>query len=99
MADLQNITTVPALRQALWTDPALEERLRADPMEVLDHLGAIPDTRVYRWVVWFLGSSILISLLGGILLFWSAKDIPDLLVMVASGALGALAGLLAPQPQ
>lgn len=61
------------------------------------------DPRIYRLVVSFLGVALILVVLGafgvrvmGMLIKDASGDIPDSLVAIGSGALGALAGLLAP---
>jgi len=53
------------------------------------------DPVFYRTVAWFLGITIIICTVGAILLAYSGKEIPDLLVALGSAAIGALAGLFA----
>ncbi|MGI0118446.1 hypothetical protein [Zooshikella sp. RANM57] len=54
------------------------------------------DRHVYRTAVYALTGGILISLLGGIWLASNDKDIPQMLVAVASACAGALGALIAP---
>jgi len=67
-------------------------------------LNNIPqDVWIYRIVVGVLGLTVLLAVAGVIFLSsQSSKDwaynIPDALVALGSGALGALAGVLAPSP-
>ena len=58
------------------------------------------DTWIYRIVVLVLGLAILAVIAGALVLkvIDSATGIPDVLVAIGTGALGALAGLLAPTP-
>ena len=61
---------------------------------------AVPDTWIYRIVVLSLGLAIFVPLAG---LFAgqdaaAQKDLAQLLLPIATAALGALAGLLAPSP-
>lgn len=58
----------------------------------------LPDTMNYRAVIVALGAALLLAVLGGIVLaFTQASEVPDILIATASGALGALAGLLSPR--
>ena len=103
MANLKNIRTLRQLSTSLRSDPELLKQMKTDPNAVVDQLGPnqIPDTRVYRIVVISLGASIIIALIGAILITFyekSGSEIPDILIATASAAVGALAGLLAPQP-
>ncbi len=58
------------------------------------------DIWIYRMVVLFIGLVLILSILG-ILFIYSeeGKKIPESLTALGSGALGALAGLLAPSPR
>jgi hypothetical protein len=56
------------------------------------------DKIVYRIVVTFLGSAIIVGIIGAIILSISSKTIPEILIAIASASVGALAGLLAPIP-
>ena len=58
------------------------------------------DKWIYRIVVLVLGAAILAVVAGTLVLkvIDSAIGIPDVLVAIGTGALGALAGLLAPSP-
>ncbi|MEM7069028.1 MAG: hypothetical protein AAF478_09100 [Pseudomonadota bacterium] len=103
MTNLSKITTLRQLSSSLRSNPELLEQMKTDPNTVLDQLSPnqIPDTRVYRIVVISLGAAIIIALVGAILITFyekSGSEIPDILIATASAAVGALAGLLAPQP-
>ncbi|MFN3170811.1 MAG: hypothetical protein ACE37E_08980 [Hyphomicrobiales bacterium] len=60
------------------------------------------DKWIYRLVVCFLGSTVLVTVLGSItivLVHYNADiNIPDGVIALGSAAVGALAGLLAPSP-
>lgn len=60
----------------------------------------ITDKWTYRIVVLALGIAVLIGMLGLIVLSWRGVTVlPEGLVAIASAAVGALAGLLAPSPK
>jgi hypothetical protein len=91
------------VRKRAHNDKAFEDQLKADPVQTLSSL-ATPvlenDPWVYRIVVSSLGLTVLASVLGAIALeAIGADEIPTLLTALGSAAVGALAGLLAPQPQ
>lgn len=79
----------------LIQDKGLSEDAQNKIMSELHQISAIPDTPVYRYVVIFLGLAIFIPLVPVIM-----RDPPSsqMLLPIATGALGALAGLLAPSP-
>jgi hypothetical protein len=69
------------------------------PIEAVKQAIAGPlqsDVWVYRMVVFSLGLTVLLSLIGGVILALCGKDIPEVLVALGSAAIGALAGLLVP---
>lgn len=103
MAILRDIRSIDQLAATVRNDPELEKQFKENPTKILDEIrsSSIPDTRVYHIVVTSLGAAILIALLGAIAITLLGKfptEIPDILVATASAAVGALAGLLAPQP-
>jgi len=49
-------------------------------------------------VVAALGLTVLVGIVGAIVLAMTSKSIPEVLVVLGSAAVGALAGLLAPSP-
>jgi hypothetical protein len=57
------------------------------------------DKWIYRWVAIALGVALLVASVGAIILSVIDKTVPDILVAVASGTVGALAGLFAPRGQ
>jgi len=98
------IRTLPQLATRVANDPRLVQQIQADPAREIAEIAAaaqIPDTRVYRMVVGALGAVLLLCVVGAIALAYQGppdKPIPDMLISVASAAVGALAGLLAPSP-
>jgi hypothetical protein len=64
--------------------------------EVKSAATPLPDTWVYRIVVIALGLAIFVPLIGP--LVSTQADVIQVLLPIATGALGALAGLLAPSP-
>ena len=73
-------------------------------LEVVERnlIAQVPDTWIYRAVVVTLGSVVLLTVVGGIMLeFFSIaapRTLPQAIVSIGSAAIGALAGLLAPSP-
>jgi hypothetical protein len=79
------------------------EELKNNPEEAIEKWlakASVPayysDKWLYRWVAFALGIIVLIAGVGAIILAQSGKTIPDVLVALGSGAIGALAGLFAP---
>lgn len=59
---------------------------------------AVPDTFVYRATVVVLGFAVVAVVVAQAWLTNGNKEIPEGLIAIGSAAIGALAGLLAPQP-
>jgi hypothetical protein len=85
--------------------PTLKAEMAADPAGTLKKLAVsapIPDTTVYRIVVGALALVVVLAMVGALYLAMRSANgtanIPDLVTALGSGALGALAGLLAPSP-
>lgn len=89
--DTVRLSTVRQLVQ----DSNLPEDEKKDFVKAAEREAAIPNTTVYRMVVFFLGLAIFIPLVP-VLMRDSATA--QMLLPIATGALGALAGLLAPSP-
>lgn len=71
------------------------------PREVVTQATANPlqtDVWVYRMVVFSLGLTVLLALIGGVTLAIMGKTTPEVLIALGSAAIGALAGLLVPTP-
>lgn len=94
------IQTVSELATKISQDPKLEADIKANPALAISNLvGPVPDTLVYRLVVSALGSALLLTIIGAIVLVAIGKgEIPASIIALGSAAGGALAGLLAPAP-
>lgn len=92
------------LADQLEEDASLKDEIVQDPAKAIrDYAARLPaidtDVWIYRIVVLALGGTIVISVIGAIVLAYIEADIPELLIALGSGAVGALAGLLSPKPQ
>jgi predicted phage tail protein len=96
----KRIATIEQLAEAVRSDPALAARVRENPAEAIADLASPlqSDVWIYRLVVGALALAILITVVGAILLAMQGRTVPDVLLAIGSGAVGALAGLLAPSP-
>lgn len=96
----KRIGTLGELAAALQADPALAARVKDDPAGAIAGLAAPlqTDVWIYRIVVGALALAILGAVGGAILLGMNGRTIPEVLLAIGSGAVGALAGLLAPSP-
>jgi hypothetical protein len=94
------VTRVNDLAVMVAQDPKLAQQIKDDPAGTLAEL-ANPlqtDAIIYRIIVVGLVLAILTALIGGMVLASRRTDIPQLVTALGSGALGAVAGLLAPSP-
>lgn len=101
MATERPTGSVKELALKVKANPELADMLKRDPAAALETLATpapIPDTLVYRITVGSLGTAVLITLIGAIVLVAFGKQTPEILVAIGSAAVGALAGLLAPSP-
>ena len=85
------------------TDPKFVERMKDNPDAAISEVARRPlesDVWIYRMVVVSLGLTILTTAIGFIVIaiVTTSKEPPAGLVALGSAAVGALAGLLAPQP-
>jgi hypothetical protein len=87
------------LAAAIDQDPNLKNQVAADPANQIRNLVDIPNTPIYRLLLVFLGLAVLIALSGILALAFYQKEIPQAAVAIASTAVGALAGILAPSPK
>jgi hypothetical protein len=96
----KRIVTLAQLAAALESDPALAARVKEDPARAIAGLAAPlqSDVWIYRIVVGALALAILGAVGGAIVLAMNGRPIPEVLLAIGSGAVGALAGLLAPSP-
>lgn len=81
-----------------------EKITHSERIQLLDEIRkarpALEDRWIYRWVVNFIGIALLLTVVVIALCIFTGKpDIPDGVVAIGSGALGALSGLLANRPK
>jgi hypothetical protein len=67
--------------------------------EIRKNSPALNDRWLYRWVVWFLGATAILSVVGLVVLLYFNKDLPDGLIALGSASVGALAGLFTSKSQ
>jgi len=96
----KHVRSVSDLAVRVAQDPELAQRIQASPVDTLASLAAPleSDVWIYRMVVGALGLGVLVGMVGSIILALAGKPIPEVIVALGSGAIGALAGLLAPAP-
>jgi len=56
------------------------------------------ESSIYRWVILFIGVSVLLVIIAVSILVGLGKTPPEGLIAIGSAAIGAMAGLLAPSP-
>lgn len=101
---MKNIKNFEEFQKELETNTDLQKEFKEDPVKAVQQFkSSLPDNWVYRMVVCSLGLAILLVIIGVVILSFSTKPIEPsvstLFTAIASGAVGALAGLLAPQPK
>lgn len=86
-------------------DPQFAADVKANPGEAIAKVAApnplVTDNWIYRIVVLSLGLIVLITIIGQIVLMMTSdgnKFLTEGIIALASAAVGALAGLLAPSP-
>lgn len=89
------------LAEIVADSPELQAEMSKDPAGTLQRLAKPLDTDpwIYRIVVLVLGLTILGVVATSFVLILEDKPIPDILVAIGTGAIGAMAGLLAPSPR
>jgi hypothetical protein len=88
------------LIKIILSDPKLsssEKKALID--EVRKNSPTLNDRWLYRWAIWMLGVTVIITALSFSALSWVGAEIPQGLVALGSGAASGLAGLLAPSPK
>ena len=97
----QRVETVADLADLVREDPALAREIQSRPAEAIAELAAPleRDVWIYRIVVSALSLVAVLSIVGAIVVAVGTNDtqVPDAVVALGSAAVGALAGLLAPQ--
>jgi hypothetical protein len=102
---MYTVKNMDDFQDQLSSNVSLQNDFKADPVkaaEKINFVSPVPDTWIYRIVVASLGLSILFVIIGVVILSiregGNDSKIPTVLTAISSGAIGALAGLLAPSP-
>ncbi|NEP10793.1 MAG: hypothetical protein F6K14_11365 [Symploca sp. SIO2C1] len=100
MMSSYQVKSVSELAERVSQNPQLAEDIKRDPVDTIRKIGSPlkTDRLIYRIVVSALGLTMLTTVIGATWLAVEDKPIPDILVGLGTGALGSLAGLLAPSP-
>jgi hypothetical protein len=97
----RRVESVEDLAEMVRADPALAREIQSHPAEAIAELAAPleRDVWIYRIVVGALSLVAVLSIVGAIIVAVGTSDtqVPDAVVALGSAAVGALAGLLAPQ--
>lgn len=100
--------SISEFKEDLISSPQLQNEFKIDPVEAIKKIEQQSpldtDVWIYRMVVFFLGATIMIIILGVVILLGkdqinNDKEVPTVLTAIGSAAIGALAGLLAPSPK
>ncbi len=102
---MDNIKTLSAFKTELVNNTSLQNQFKEDPVKAIQQFNTsspLPDTWIYRIVVGSLGLAVILVIVAVVILITTGKvtgeQVPTILTAIASGAIGALAGLLAPSP-
>lgn len=98
--------SIEGLATALKNDDSLQEKFKNDPVAALGSVETRnpkdTDYWIYRIIVIALGLAILFIIIGLIIISMNEKPLENELITIftaiSSGAIGAMAGLLAPSP-
>jgi hypothetical protein len=97
--------TIKGLMDLMQKDDSVKEEFKQDPEKAMQKFfePTLPDTKVYRILIAGLVSVLLIIVIG-VIIAWGWRDknegtIPTILTAIGSAAIGALAGILAPNPR
>jgi hypothetical protein len=97
----RRVESVADLADLIREDPQLAREIQSRPAETIAELAAPleRDVWIYRIVVGALSLVAILSIVGAIVVAVGTTDtqVPDAVVALGSAAVGALAGLLAPQ--
>ena len=104
---MPDIKSFVDFKQELMKNTDLQDQFKNDPVKAVQQITTaspiLPDTWIYRIVVGSLGLAIILVIIGVVILTinnsGADKSVPTILTAIASGAIGALAGLLAPSPR
>ena len=100
---LNGVAHLPSLPRDAEPPPAPTKRTRATRRRLPDDPCMTHDVWVYRIVVASFAAVLILTALGALMLAFTGRDLPQtastLFIALTSGAVGALAGLLAPSPQ
>jgi hypothetical protein len=96
--DSGNLASLDKLLMIVLTTPNLHVDEKIKLLNELRKLKPPTSDRwIYRWVIWFLGATIIITVSVSLLMAFKGKaGIPDGLLAIASAAVGALASFLSP---
>jgi hypothetical protein len=106
----KRINTFSEFQSKLLSDSVLQAEFKSDPVTAVQQFEQTSpiytrDKWIYRMVVFVLGTTILSTVIGVILLMTNKQDIsidkfvPTMLTATCSAAIGALTGLLASPPR
>lgn len=104
MEDKHYRVSLGKVKQKLADEPQVVQKCRDNPHEEIPNMIAntsqilYSDVWIYRIVVAALSLTLVSCVVGAICLQIKGKEAPELLTGLGTGALGALAGLLAPSP-
>jgi len=102
--DIKKATSITELATLIAEDENVEKAFKNNPQDAIIQFGNIgvsakASNLVYFGSLIFLGFILVIVVFAVVLLSLNDQDIPQVLVAIGSGGIGALAGVLAPSPR
>ena len=98
---------ISELKTALDTSSELKETFIKDPIQFINAINTnepLKDKGVFLFIVGIVGAVLIISIILGATIIFKSADVaeakvPEFIVSLGSTALGAIVGLLAPNPR
>ena len=103
----ENIKSFTDFQSKLVSDIDLQNQFKQDPVAAVNKFAQspqVPNTLVYQIVVLSLGASIILVIIAIVIMYFKGtgtadQQVPTIFTAIASGSIGALAGLLSPSPK
>lgn len=95
------VKDIKELQSSLINSDALRADFEKDPMTFLNQIEQIAPIKikgVFLTVIYIVGAALLISVILAAIMVFQGKEVDEFFVMIASASIGALAGLLVPNP-
>ncbi|MEQ9425333.1 MAG: hypothetical protein RJQ09_12990 [Cyclobacteriaceae bacterium] len=93
---MKEVKNLKQIEDLIVSSPMLQQRFKEQPQNFLtNNFKLVPDTRVYRYTVIFLGLTVLFVIIGYFTMpLTGLKQLDSAVIALASAAVGALAGMV-----